>query len=140
MKAYQTKSIKLSGTNFHEVRKKAFGLYQQEKKRTKRKPYVRSAYFKKDKIFLDLFWNHLYEKKNFGDLMRRMKFYPCALELIRHSNLEPTSKENPNRKSEILHRFAGITPDKEFFFVQIKENKRSGNKWLMSVFPIDKWR
>lgn len=140
MKAYQTKSAKLSGTNFHEVKKKALGLYQQEKRRTKRKPYIRSAYFKKSKIFLDLFWGHLYEKKNFADLMRRMKFYPCALELIRHSILEPTSKENPNKKSEILHRFAGITTEKELFFVQIKENKRSGHRWLISVFPIDKWK
>lgn len=138
MKGYQTKAKKLHGTDFHEVRKKAFGLYQELKKRTKRKPYVRSAYFKKDKIFLDLFWSHLFEKKHFADLMRRMKLYSCAIELIQHSKLEPTSKENPNKPSDILHRFGGITPDREMFFVQIKEDKRSGKKWFMSVFPIDK--
>ncbi|MBI5755134.1 hypothetical protein HZA41_02865 [Candidatus Peregrinibacteria bacterium] len=49
MKAFQTKAKKLHGTDFHEVRKKAFGLYQELKKRTKRKPYIRSAYFKKEK-------------------------------------------------------------------------------------------
>ncbi|NIA02251.1 MAG: hypothetical protein GWP15_02615 [Nitrospirae bacterium] len=135
VKAYRVKSEKLPGTNFREVRKKAFKFYQQIKKRTKRKPYVRSAYFKKDKIFLDLFWSHLFEKRNFVDLMRRIKFYPCALELIRNSSLEPTSKENPNKSSEILHRFVGVIPNKEIFFVQIKENKRNGQKYLISVFP-----
>lgn len=138
MKVYQTKASKLHGTNFHEVRKKAFNLYLQIKKRTKRKPYIRSAFFKKEKIFLDLFWSHLFEKKSFSDLMRRIKFYPCVLELIQKSTYEPTSKENPNKPSEILHRFGGTTLQKELFFVQIKEDKRSGKKWLMSVFPIDK--
>jgi len=138
MKIYQAKTKKLNGTNFHEVRGKAFGIYLEIKKRTRRKTYIRSAYFKKDKIFLDIFWGHLFEKKNFGDLMRRMKFYPCTLELIRNSKLEPISKENPNKSTEILHRFAGETPEKELFFVQIKEDKKSGNKWLISAFPIDK--
>ncbi|MBL7053228.1 MAG: hypothetical protein ISS02_01000 [Candidatus Portnoybacteria bacterium] len=36
----------------------------------------------------------------------------------------PSSKENPNKKTEIFHRFAGITKDKELFYVQIKEEKR----------------
>lgn len=138
VRAYKVKSKKLLGTNFREVRKKAFKLYQQIKKRTKRKPYIRSAYFKKDKIFLDLFWSHLFEKRNFTDLMRRIKFYPCALELIKNSHFDPTSKENVDRKSEILHRFMGITSENEVFFVQIKENKRNNNKWLISIFPIDK--
>jgi len=138
MQAYRTQVKKLTGTDFHEVRKKAFGQYLQIKKRTKRKTYIRSAYFKKDKIFLDLFWSHLFEKKHFADLMRRMKFYPCAIELIQKSNFEPISKENPNKSSEILHRFGGITPDREMFFVQIKEDKKSNKKWLISVFPIDK--
>jgi len=69
--------------------------------------------------------------------MRRLKFLPCAIELIRHSVFEPTSKENPNKSSEILHRFMGMTSEKEVFFVQIKEDKRSGKKWFISVFPIN---
>lgn len=138
MKSYRTKTKKLPGTDFHEVRRKAFAVYLQIKKRTKRKPYVRSAYFKKAKIFLDLFWSHLFEKKNFTDLMRRMKFYPCAIELIQNSPFEPISKENPNKSSEILHRFAGITTEKDLFFVQIKEHKRSGKKWFISVFPLNR--
>lgn len=140
MKVYKVKTKHLGGTNYKEVYKKARSIYDKIKKRTKRKPYIRSAYFKREKIFLDLFWSHLFEKKNFPDIMRRMKFFPCALELIRESGFEPQSKENPNKTSEILHRFCGETAEKDIFFVQIKENKRNGKKWLISVFPIDKWK
>jgi len=38
MKVYRTKINKLNGTNFPEVNQKAFGLYQQIKKKTKRRP------------------------------------------------------------------------------------------------------
>ena len=137
MKVYKTKSVKLSGTDFHEVYQKAFGSYQQIKKKTKRRPYVRSAYFNKSKIFLELFWRHLFEKKNWRDRSRRSKYFPCAIELIKNSRIDPVSKENPNRPSEILHRFTGITKDNDSFYVQIKEDKRRGEKWFMSVFPKD---
>jgi len=70
--------------------------------------------------------------------MRRMKFFGCALELIKNSRFEPTSKENPNKPTEILHRFAGVTKNNDLFFVQIKEDKRTSEKWLVSVFPIER--
>ena len=70
--------------------------------------------------------------------MRRMKFFGCAIELIQNSHFEPTSKENPNKPGEILHRFAGISADNEIFFVQIKEDKRNNQKCLISVFPVEK--
>ncbi len=78
------------------------------------------------------------EKQNFRDKIRRMRYFSCAIELIQNSRSEPTSKENPNRCSEVLHRFTGTTKDNNFFFLQIKEDKRTGNKWLISVFPSDK--
>jgi hypothetical protein len=136
MKTFKTKSVMLSGTDFKEINKKAFSSYNQIRRKTKRRPYIRSAYFKKDKIFLSLFWKHL-ESKNHWDRMRRMKFFDCAVELIRNSKFEPTSKENPNKLTEILHRFAGITKNNDLFFVQIKEEKRTREKWLLSVFPVD---
>lgn len=139
MKVYKTKSKKLPGSSYSEIRKRAFGLYQKIKQRSKRKPYIRSVYFKKDKIFLDLFWSHTFEK-NFWDQMRRMKFFDCGIELIRKSTIEPTSKENPNKPNEILHRFAGTSVDDELFFVQIKEIKSTNKKFLISIFPIEKWR
>lgn len=135
MKIYQTKIRKLTGTDFREVYWKACGFYRQIKKRTKRRPYIRSIYFKKDKIFLELFWQHLFEKPNWRDRTRRLKYFPCAIELIQKSRFQPISKENPNKRSEILHRFTGITPNGYLFRIQIKEDKRTNQKWLISVYP-----
>lgn len=70
--------------------------------------------------------------------MRRLKYFPCAIELIQKSRFEPESKENPNKRTEILHRFTGVTKENDIFFVQIKEDKRTGQKWLISVFPLGK--
>ena len=124
----------MSGTNWKEVTKKAYGHYKDITGRSKRRPYVRSAYFDKQKIFLGLFWQHLHEK-NFRDRTRRLKFFPCAIELIQHSHCEPRTTQTLERPSELLHRFAGGTKDGQSFFVQIKEDKRTGEKWLISVFP-----
>ena len=134
MKTYKTKSIILAGTSYKEISKKAFGLYNGIRRKTKRRPYIRSAYFKKDKIFLDYFWQHLWGK-NWRDRVRRLKYYPCALDLIKNSRGDPTSKQNPNNSAEILHRFAGITRTKELFFIQIKEDKKTDQKSLISIFP-----
>ena len=67
-----------------------------------------------------------------------MKYFSCAIELIRHSKIHPESKENPNKREEILHRFAGVTKDGDIFFVQVKENKRNNQKYFISVFPLGK--
>lgn len=136
-KAFQTKSKKLSGSKYGEIHKKAFDLYTTIKKQSKRRVYIRSAYFNKDKIFLSLFWSHLKEK-HYPERARRLKYFACALELIRQTKFDPESKENVDKTSEILHRFMGITPDSEIFYVQIKENKRNGQKYLISVFPHGK--
>jgi len=130
---YKTKTKKLAGTSYKEIWKKAQGVYSQIKRRTKRKPYIRSAYFNKQKIFFDLFWVHLAQKAH-STRVKRLKFFSCAIDLIRHSRNTPISKFNPHRKTEILHRFMGITKDKELFFVQIKEDMRTNRKHLMSIF------
>lgn len=97
---------------------------------------MRSAYFDKQKVFLGLFWQHLHEK-NLRDKARRVAYFSCAIELIQKTRHDPTTKENPNRKGEFVHRFAGSTPDNEIFFVQIKEDRRTNQKWFISVFPLD---
>lgn len=134
IKIYRAKTKRLPGTRYTDIYDAARNCYNKIKKKTKRRPYVRSAYFKKDKVFLELFWRHL-DQKNWRDRARRMRYLPCALELVRHSRLNPESKDNPNDPSIIFHRFSGITMDKYNFFVQIKEEKRSGKKWLLSTFP-----
>lgn len=136
MKVYQTKVKPLPGTNYKEVYRKAFDLYHDIRKKTKRRPYIRSAYFNKQKIFLQLFWNHLYEK-NFRDRTRRLKYFPCALELIQRSRHNPKTTKIMEKTNELLHRFEGKTRGGQTFFVQIKEEMRTGEKWLVSTFPED---
>lgn len=131
---YQTRSGKLPGTSYKEVYKKAQAIFSGIKRRTKRRPYVRSAYFHRQKIFFDFFWVHL-SQKSIPERIRRLKYFKAAVELIRKSRNHPDSMQNPNKQTEILHRFAGRTKDKEIFFVQIKEHKRTGRKQLMSIFP-----
>ena len=135
---YKSKAAKITGTSFHEVYRKAFLLYKELKSKTKRRPYIRSAYFKKEKVFLELFWIHLKEKNNLQDKTRRLKFFACATDLIRNSKVKPTIKKNPNRLSENLYRFNGLSKDNEVFYVQIKEGSKSKQKWLISVFPDKK--
>ncbi len=49
MQIYKTKARKFSGSDFHEVHQKAFGLYTKIKRRSKRRTYIRSAFF--DSVF-----------------------------------------------------------------------------------------
>ncbi len=138
MESYRVKAEKIIGTNYKEVLKKARHFYSKLCSTTKRKPYIRSNYFRKEKIFLDLFWAHLYEKKSRRDRIRRLKFLPCAIELIQVTTSIPSSKINPNHSSEKLHRFMGLTKESEQFCVQIKESINSNKKkWFISVFPFD---
>lgn len=135
MEAYQTKTKAIPGTDFREVHKKAFNLFKELKRKSKRRAYIRSAYFKKDKVFLDIFWSHLFEKPNWRDRVRRVKYFPPGVDLIQNSRFDPKIKENPNKKGETLYRFAGSTPDHELFYVQIKEDRKNKQKLLISIFP-----
>lgn len=134
MQAYKTKFKRISGTRYKEVYDEAFNAYLKIRKRTKRRPYIRSTYFKKDKVFLDLFWRHLHDK-NWRDRARRIRFFPAAIDLIRHIIINPKTKENPNNRNEILHRFNGRTAEGHLFYVQIKECKKTNKKSFLSVFP-----
>lgn len=135
MTPYQTKAKKLPGTSYREVIKHARILFHQIEKRSRRKPYIRSAYFNKEKIFFDYFWVH-HNQKTKRDRLQRLKYLACAIELIKHSNNQPDIRVNPNLKREILYRFAGLSKEKELFYVQIKGDK-TGSKFLMSVFPSE---
>jgi hypothetical protein len=134
MESYFVKASRLSGTSGTEIRKQAELLMRKERARTKRQPYVRSAYFHKDKVFIQPFWQHVWQK-NWRDRNRRVKLLPCALELLRHSRIDPLTKENPHDSGELFHRFAGITGLGERFIVQVSEDKRTNRKNFISVFP-----
>ena len=132
---YQAKSSKLPGTSYKEVYKHARAVFEPIKRRTKRRPYIKSAYFSKQKIFFDFFWVHLWKSGGNKERVRRLKYFKASIEVLRYSRNHPATKENPNKKSELLHRFAGLTKEKEIFYVQVKENKRTGRKYFMSCFP-----
>lgn len=134
MEVYQTKAGIIPGTSFKTVEKIALKLFKKIKSKTKRTPYIRSAYFKKEKVFLNIFWSHLHQR-NEKDKTRRLKNFECAIDLIKNSKIEPSIKENPNNKSELLYRFIGKTRGGEIFVVQIKMNRNNKKKYLISVFP-----
>jgi len=69
---------------------------------------------------------------------RRLKLFNCAIELLRHTTYPPETKPNPNGRNEIVHRFGGITPEGQKFYVQVKQELRSGRKSFMSAFPEQK--
>ncbi|MBU0731509.1 hypothetical protein KKC88_01345 [Patescibacteria group bacterium] len=135
MQIYQTKECKLSGSTYAEVKKQAFLLYFRIKRKSKRKTYVRSAYFKKEKIFLNLFWSHMFEK-NPRQRFNRLKYFPAAIDLIQNSRNHPSVKQNPNNKEEVFYRFFGYTQEKQLFCVQIKTNIHQRKKYLISCFPV----
>lgn len=135
MNFYQSKLNTIGGTDYGKIHDVALREYKKIAKKTKRRPYVRSTYFKKAKVFLGPFWDHLWQK-NWQDRTRRLKFYLCAIDLIKNTKFDPETKDNPNNVKEIVHRFTGKSKDGEKFYVQIKESKRDNQKTFMSVFPL----
>lgn len=103
-----------------------------QRRNPRRRPYVRSKYFRNQKIFLSVFWDHLAQKRLI-DRTRRLKFYTCALDLIRYSAEAPDALME---RGEVLYKFYGMDADKNKFCVQIKMNVRSGRKDFMSVYPL----
>ncbi len=134
LEIYRTKVLKIAGTKYSEVYKAAFNIFKQIKSKSKRAPYIRSKYFRGEKIFLELFWVHLRQKHR-GERLRRLKYYSCGLDLLKNSRYIPLIKINPENSSEKLYRFKGITKNGYIFFVQVKEDKNSKQKYFMSVFP-----
>ena len=133
MVPFQTRTALLEGSSFDEVKKKIRLIYKKIEQKSRRRTYIRSAYFNKDKIFFDYFWHHL-AQKNRKIKTKRLKLFPAALDLISNCRNQPASKENPNNTQELLHRFYGLTKEKSLFCVQIKEDKKTSAKYFMSVF------
>jgi len=134
-KPFLVKTEKLTGSSDNKiVIKRAQEYFKALMHKTKRQPYIRSAYFEKKKIFFTYFWKHLYQKPP-RERKIRVMFLPCAIELIKNCRNAPESMINTSKEVEIFHRFTGITKGREIFFVQIKENIKTDRKEFMSVFP-----
>lgn len=123
----------MPGSNYKEINKKVNSVYSSLQKRTRRQPYIRSAYFLKKKVFLNIFWRHLFDK-TYTVRASRLKLLPAAIDLVQKSRNHPITIDNQNNKSESLHRFYGITKDKIKFIVQVKQIKRNGKLYLMSIY------
>ena len=135
MKTYRSKYNQIKGSSHVQVMREARYEYHKIQKRTpRRQAYVRSAYFKKDKVFINQFWDHLRQKSP-GDQVRRLKLYLCAIDLIRNSKVSPDTIYTYLDMNTALHRFHGIANDGKRFEVQVKEDKRTNRKDFMSVFP-----
>lgn len=125
------------GSNYKRVYRNAMEFFKNIERHTKRKPYVRSAYFNKQKIFFTYFWTHLSQKPR-GERLRRLWYFPAGIELLQHSHNHPSIIKNPNKENETLYRFLGETKEGNLFLVQIKEHKKTRTKNLMSIFPREK--
>jgi hypothetical protein len=134
IKFYSAKSKPIAGSNYRDLLKVVRAEYKYIAKQTKRTPYVRSEYFKGDKVFLSLYWTHLSATPMYTQ-RHRLKLFNCGIELLRHTTFPPETKPNPNGRSELVYRFGGKTPDGQVFYVQVKQEIRSGKKYFMSVFP-----
>ena len=136
MNIYRSKYSELPGSALNEVMRLARYEYHHIQKKTPRRvPYVRSKYFVKDKIFINSFWEHL-NQKNPRERVRRLKFYSCAIDLLRNNAHAPETIFSKVETDINLHRFYGYTKDDQLFCVQVKENKRNNRKDFISVFPV----
>jgi hypothetical protein len=111
--------------------RKAFRALQ---KQTKRRPHIRSAYFKKDKLFFDFFWQHM-QSKSVPDRARRLKYVPCALEILRQSRHDPITYVDKYQPGIIKHEFIGKATDGIIFSVIIQQDRKTGKKQLLSIYP-----
>ena len=127
---YRTKARKITSARYRDIERSARKIYGDIARRSKRNPYIRSRYFKGEKIFLKLFWEHLHQKHKY-ERRKRLRFYPCAIELLEKSLYEPSIIYSSH---ETLYRFSGVTPNEETFYVQVKRDRKS-DKYFMSVFP-----
>ena len=129
---YKCKSGLLPGHNYATIIKIARKIFNTVAAQTKRRPYIRSAYFRGEKIFLDNFWPHLLEK-NLRDRTRRLLFIQAALELIRHSRKKPILLTKNLLGNVAYYRFLGQASGSSFV-IQIKEDLKRKQKFLMSMF------
>ena len=120
MQVYKSKYSRLPGSTYNEIVAAARREYHTIQKRNPRRiAHVRSAYFAKDKVFLNTFWDHV-KQKHPTDQERRLKLYAAAIDLIRNSKLTPDTIFAENDKDTLLHRFYGVSQDGQYFSVQIK--------------------
>lgn len=84
IKIYRAKTGRWGGTSFDELIKKARRLFKEIESNPRRKLHIRSAYFKKEKIFFDYFWPHLNQEPP-RQRQKRLAYLECGIELLQNS-------------------------------------------------------
>lgn len=96
---WKVKAKRIGGTNPKEIVAKARDYSHIIESSTKRLAYIRSKYFKKQKVFLKYFWEHLYQSGGWQQRAERLSYFLCAIEVIENSTYPPIStKPNRNKK------------------------------------------
>jgi len=130
-KYYQSRLPRISGTNYTEILAKARAIYRDLDIQTgHRNTYVRSEYFKKQKIFLKTYWDHFGDKR-LSQRRQRIPYYAATIDLLKNTRVKP---DELYEKEHHLYRFFGITKDGHKFVVQVKANRKN-EKYHMSSFP-----
>lgn len=135
LQSYRCKTAVLKGSRFLDIMPQARQIFRTLQKQTKRRPHVRSAYFNKDKIFFDYFWQHL-QRKLPSDRGRRLLYFPCALEVLHKSRHDPLTFVDSRYPNIIKHRFDGLTKNGQHFAVVIHQDRKTGKKQLLSIYPV----
>ncbi len=104
-----------------------------QKRNARRQPYVRSKFFYGDKVFINIYWNHLVQKRK-SEQLKRSRLLPAALDLLRNATISPTILQNYSDKQHKYFRFKGRTKDGTIFYVQVRQNLRTDRKDFMSAF------
>jgi hypothetical protein len=138
MKFYQSKQSLLPGSGYDEILLTARKVYKRICVKTRRIPYVNSKYkgFRTPKIFLDLFWTHIFQKHQ-KERRIRLKFYACAIDTLHYSTIEPELQKSFDPAIR-FYRLYGVSREGHKFCIQIKEELKTGRKYFMSVFPWNK--
>lgn len=136
MNIYRSRYTKYQGTHAEAVAAARREYHAIQKRTPRRAPYVRSQYFRKDKIFINTFWDHLKQKAP-AERSARIRFYHCALDLLRNTSIAPVITKSQESDIELC-RFYGQTTDGIYFCVQVKSNIRNHRKDFMSVFSVRK--
>jgi phosphoglycerol transferase MdoB-like AlkP superfamily enzyme len=137
MEFYQSKHSPLPGSSLDEVLPAARSLHKpsRSKAKTRRILYVNSQnpHFRTPKVFLNLFWDRLAQKSP-KKRLAGLKLYRPALDTLQRSTLEPKAQESFDPAVK-LYRLYGTTREGNKFCIQIKENAKTGRKYLVSIFP-----
>lgn len=131
---YKCKISAFYSSSYARVKKQAKNFFNSKTAHSRRSAYVRAPAWKKQKVFLGVFWSHLFDKKP-AERMVRLRLLPCALEVLENSTYPFVTKTEPGNPNIFLHRLYGQTPAGQVFALQVKEYSNKQKLYFVSCFP-----